>query len=369
VKNPPKKDNARYDAGLLKYINSLFGSRPGENVVGEYIIYLKTQADVSERTRTLYIKDLFGTYDLGDKFIRSAEYTFFTFLDREKVDFSRAIDRELVRKYIVWLHDHEIANSSINRRLSALRSFYKFLLVEEKVDASPLPVGTHEKKSPRSSLSVKTDRHIPDFLTSGEVEQLLNTPNLTKPEGKRDRAILELLYAAGLRVSEITGLDTGDVDFESREIRVTGKGNKERIVLIGIPALAALTDYVNNVRPGFLAGRADNALFISKFGQRLIDRRMQKMLKRYAAAAGIEKNIHPHVLRHTFATHMLDGGADLRVVQELLGHADLSTTQIYTHVTKQQARKVYMASHPGAQEKDVINGNQEPNTQPPSKTV
>jgi site-specific recombinase XerD len=366
VKNSPEQNNYRYDAVLLNYINGLFGSHTNENVLGEYILYLKTQADVSDRTRTLYIKDLFGTYNIGDKFIRSAEYTFFTYLDRENVDFHQNIDREVIRKYIVWLHGNRIANSSINRRLSALRSFYKFLLIEKKVDASPIPVGTHEKKSPRSSLSVKTDRHIPDFLTYQEMNLLLNTPDLTKPTGKRDRAMLELLYASGVRVSELWQLNLGSINWDTREIRVIGKGSKERVVLVGLPAVAALKEYVEGSRPHLASGPADDALFLNDRGKRLSMRGIQKILKYYSNAIGRPRSAHPHVLRHTFATHMLDGGADLRVVQELLGHADLSTTQIYTHVTKQQARKVYLTAHPGAKEES--NGNQRPDTEAPSKT-
>lgn len=340
----------RYDAGLLAYINDLFDGRPGNNLFGEYILHLDTEAGVSERTRTLYVRDLFGTYQPGDPFIRSAEYTFFNFLSLRKIASPRQIDRDLIRKYVVWLANNRIAGSSINRRLSAVRSFYKFLLVREKIDASPIPVATHQRNSPRSSISVKTGRRIPHFLTSGEIEQLLSAPDQTRPEGRRDRAIIELFYASGLRISELWRLDLTGINLESREIRVVGKGSKERVVLIGLPAASALKIYIDNGRPALSADGRSSALFLSHQGKRLTMRAIQKLIKRYSSALGIEKEVHPHVLRHTFATHMLDGGADLRVVQELLGHADLSTTQIYTHVTKQQARKVYLTTHPMAQE-------------------
>jgi len=163
---------------------------------------------------------------------------------------------------------------------------------------------------------------------------------------------MELLYASGLRVSEIWQLNLNNLDLESREIRVLGKGAKERIVLMGVPAASALRDYIYGGRAKLLSSRLTTALFLNHKGGRLSTRGIQKMLKQYSVTIGIEKNVHPHVLRHTFATHMLDGGADLRVVQELLGHADLSSTQIYTHVTKQQARKVYLTAHPMAREKD-----------------
>src|ERR1035437_3121224 len=325
-------EDRRYDGSLLAYVNALFENQANENIVGQYLVYLKTVVGVSPRTKRLYIEDLFGTYELGDPFIRSAEYTFFNFLNLERVEISNQIDRQLVRRYVAWLSNNHIASSSINRRLSALRSFYKFLLSESKVETSPIPVATHQRNSPRSSLSVKMAQKIPEFLTRDEIEALLTAPDLNRPEGKRDRAILELFYAAGLRVSEMTGLNLDSVNFETRELRVTGKGSNERIVLIGIPAASALSDYVNNVRPSLLGPMRTDALFISRYGRRLIDRRIQKLMERYALSTGLEKNLHPHVLRHTFATHMLDGGADLRVVQHLLGHADLSTTQIYTHI-------------------------------------
>jgi integrase/recombinase XerC len=349
---PNQPDDRQYDAYLLAYVNSLFGNQADENVVGQYLIYLKTVVGVSPRTKRLYIEDLFGTYDLSDPFVRSAEYTFFNFLNLQKVAIVNQIDRQLIRSYVAWLSNNHIANSSINRRLSALRSFYKFLLSEGKVETSPIPVATHQRNSPRSSLSVKMDKRIPEFLTQDEVKALLAAPDLTKPEGKRDRAILELFYAAGLRVSELTALDFKALDLESRELRVTGKGSKERIVLMGIPAASALSEYVKSSRPLLLGKAKTEALFVSRYGKRLLDRRIQKLLEGHSASMGIQKKLHPHMLRHTFATHMLDGGADLRVVQHLLGHADLSTTQIYTHISKQQARKVYLTTHPMAQPED-----------------
>jgi integrase/recombinase XerC len=205
---------------------------------------------------------------------------------------------------------------------------------------------------------MKLDKKIPVFLTQAEMEKLLAAPDTARPEGQRDRAMLELLYASGLRVSELWQLNLGSLNLDSREIRVVGKGSKERIVLMGIPAAEAVRDYIDRGRTEFISHRPSDALFLNTRGRRLSMRGIQKILKHYAASTGIEKKVHPHVLRHTFATHMLDGGADLRVVQELLGHADLSTTQIYTHVTRQQARKVYLNAHPMAQEKDVSHGNQ-----------
>jgi site-specific recombinase XerD len=354
-----KQTEYKYDLELLACINRLFSHHSSDNVFAEYLLYLKTEGDVSKRTVALYVKDLFGTYNPEENFFRSAEYTFFTFLDRMNIESQEQIDRELARKYIVWLYEHKISSSSINRRLSALRSFYKFLLIEKKVEKSPIPVGTHVSKSPRSSLSVKMDKRIPNFLTEPEMLKLIGLPDVSKPAGKRDRAILELLYASGLRVSELWQLNLESLNLEERQIRVIGKGSKERVVLMGIPAASALVDYIAHGRLSLGEKPRGRALFLNNQGKRISVRGIQKLIKHYTAASGIEKSVHPHVLRHTFATHMLDGGADLRVVQELLGHADLSTTQVYTHVTKQQARKVYLSTHPLAREKGESNGSSE----------
>jgi len=164
---------------------------------------------------------------------------------------------------------------------------------------------------------------------------------------QRDRAILEMLYAAGMRVSELVNMNMEQVDLAANEIRVWGKGSKERMVLIGGPAARALTDYIEHGRKSLLGKKKNNALFLNRYGERILVRRVQKIISRYSRS--IDKKIHPHILRHTFATHLLDGGADLKVVQELLGHADLSSTQIYTHVTQSQARRIYLAAHPMAQ--------------------
>jgi integrase/recombinase XerC len=232
--------------------------------------------------------------------------------------------------------------ASTARKLSAIRSFYKYLLRERMVAANPIA----------TTASPKLDRRLPSFLTQEEIEQLLEAPDLSKPQGQRDRALIELLYASGLRVSELVNLNLEQVDLHTREIRVRGKGSKERMVLMGKPAATALNAYLNQGRPSLLGEKRSNAIFLNRYGQRIMERRVQKIIQEYAERAGIDKRVHPHMLRHTFATHLLDGSADLRVVQELLGHANLSSTQIYTHITKSQARKVYLSAHPMAQNKD-----------------
>jgi integrase/recombinase XerC len=191
---------------------------------------------------------------------------------------------------------------------------------------------------------------LPSFLTVEEAKRLIESPDLTTPQGLRDRALLEMLYASGLRISELVKMDMEQVNLHTNEIRVWGKGSKERMVLMGAPAAEALTAYIERGRPGLLAGKKSHALFINRYGGRLPARRVQKILDKYARS--IDKKVHPHMLRHTFATHLLDGGADLKVVQELLGHADLASTQIYTHVTQSRARKTYLSAHPLARKAD-----------------
>jgi tyrosine recombinase XerC len=313
-------------------------------VFKRYLNYLRAERNASQYTIRNYSTDLLGTYK------QSAGKGFFQFLALKKVSDFQQVDKQTVRDYLAWLVDQKIDKSSLARKLSAIRSFYRFLLVEGFLEKSPIPINASGRKGERSNLSPKLDKRLPVFLTQEETKQLLNRPDSSKPAGQRDRAILELLYASGLRVSELNQLDLDDIDLESREIRVLGKGAKERVVLMGIPAAESIKEYIESGRLQLSNKLRERALFLNKKGGRLSVRGIQKLVQHYAV--GLEKAVHPHVLRHTFATHMLDGGADLRVVQELLGHADLSSTQIYTHVTKQQARKVYLTAHPMAREKD-----------------
>ena len=317
-----------------------------KEVFKRYLDYLQAERNASRYTLRNYRTDLEGTCKHGEG------NGFFQFIQLRKIADFKDVDKQLIRDYLGWLSERGIDKSSMARKLSAIRSFYRFLLNEGILEHSPIPINATGRKGERSTLSPKQEKRLPVFLTEAEMARLINTPDLQKPEGMRDKAILELLYASGLRISEIWQTNIASLNLESHEVRVIGKGAKERVVLMGIPAITAITNYLAQARPQLLNKRSNDALFVNYQGRRLSMRGMQKMLKHYAAANGLEKNVHPHVLRHTFATHMLDGGADLRVVQELLGHADLSSTQIYTHVTKQQARKVYLTAHPMAQEKN-----------------
>jgi site-specific recombinase XerD len=315
-----------------------------QEIFQRYLNDLKGEQNASKYTLRNYHDDLLGTYKRGQG------TGFFQFLINRKIDDFQLVDKQTIRDYLAWLIKRDIQRSSLSRKLSAIRSFYRFLLKEGIISTCPIPINASGRKGERSSLSPKLDKRLPSFLTLAEINQLLQAPDITKPEGKRNRALLELLYASGLRVSELWQLNLENIELESREIRVLGKGSKERIVLMGVPAALALKEYVQNGRSQLSDRVKDSALFLNNRGRRLSIRGIQKMLQHYARGIGLEKDVHPHVLRHTFATHMLDGGADLRVVQELLGHADLSSTQIYTHVTKQQARKVYLNTHPMAKE-------------------
>jgi integrase/recombinase XerC len=300
-----------------------------------YLRYLEIEQSASKYTVRNYRSDLLGNY------VRGEPRGFFQFLDERRITSVKQFDRPLMRDYAAWLMERGVARVSIARKLSAARSFCRYLVRENIIEETPFK---------KTSL-IKLDKRLPNFLTLPEMSRLLAAPDPGKPLGKRDRALIELLYASGLRVSEIVALDLADIKPENRDILVRGKGNKERMVLVGIPAREAIDDYVKHARPTLLTNKRQAALFLSKGGNRLAARRIQKLLNRYALAAAINKRVHPHVLRHSFATHMLNGGADLRVVQELLGHASLNTTQIYTHVSKERARQVYLSAHPMAKMK------------------
>jgi integrase/recombinase XerC len=308
-------------------------------VVDRYVNYLAAGKNASPYTVRTYKLALVGNQ------LHGKEKGFIPFLLSHNISALESVTRQILRDYMYYLMQTGMAKSSIANKISAIRSFYRYLHREGIVQKNPL----EEISSP------KLDKRLPHILTADEIVRLLASPDVAKPAGQRDRAILELLYASGLRVSEIVRLNLKNIDLLSHEIRVIGKGNKERIVLMGTPAANAISTYLNEGRLELLSNHRSDAVFINKMGRRIIERRVQKIIDQHAAQANIGQKIHPHILRHTFATHMLDGGADLRVVQELLGHASLSTTQIYTHVSKAQAKKVYLAAHPLAQHNTADN--------------
>ena len=260
------------------------------------------------------------------------------FMTSRGIDAFSDLDRRAIRTYLSWLHELGYVRPSIARKLSVLRTLFRWLNRRGIADQDPLP----------ARGSFKTDSRLPRFLSQDEASKLMAAPDPASDKGIRDRALLELIYAAGLRVSEVNGLDLDKVNLDTRELRVIGKGSKERVVLIGPPARDAILAYVREVRPNVASADAGGALFVNRFGERLSRRSIQKIVRGYAAHAGLGSQVHTHTLRHSFATHMLEGGADLRVVQDLLGHSSPATTQVYTHVTQREARRAYMSAHPRA---------------------
>ena len=253
------------------------------------------------------------------------------------------VDRSLLRSYLAELDTAGYVKASIARRVAELRSFGDFLVREQVLERNPF----------RMVDAPRVPKRLPRYLTLAEVEALLAVPDTSTPLGLRNRAIIEVLHAAGVRVSELVGLDVADADLAQAQVRVLGKGGKERIGLLGRPAVHAVRAYLGAGRPALLGRRPTNALWLNHRGGRLTARGVALMLTGAGKQADIRTHVSPHVLRHTFATHLLDGGADLRVVQELLGHANLATTQVYTHVSQSRAREVYMRAHPRARTADL----------------
>jgi len=291
--------------------------------IDKYIRHLNINLGRSEHTADAYSRDL-------NDFLR--------FCEKSGAPSSPAdVDIKLARRYLADLKREGRSRATMARRVSALRSFFKFLkregVVEKNVFAA-LDIPRRPKKTP-------------EFLFAEEVSALLKAPDET-PAGLRDKAILELLYSSGIRVSELVSLNISDINPGRPELRVIGKGRKERIVFIGAPARRATMDYIARGRPELGVTQDNSALLLNKSGGRLSTRGVQRVVEKHINKIATAKRISPHSLRHSFATHMLNAGADLRTVQELLGHASLSTTQIYTHVSSERLRKTYDDAHPRA---------------------
>jgi len=253
-----------------------------------------------------------------------------------------AVDHLLVRSYLASLQRHGYSKRSMARKLAALRSFFRYLC----------RLGVLEQNPADHVSTPKQEQKIPEFLYEDEVVNLLMCPDSRTPLGIRDRALLETLYATGLRVSEVVGLNLRDVDYSLGQVTVFGKGSRERIVPLGSEAIGALGRYLQYARPELLRQRrdggvlAEQALYLNRFGKRLTARGVRYLVEGYVSHTAIKRKCSPHTIRHSFATHLLNHGADLRSVQEMLGHLNLSTTQIYTHVTKERLKKVYDQAHP-----------------------
>lgn len=296
------------------------------NYPEKFLTYIAVEKNNSELTVSNYRRDLQSFAD----FMQERLHKPFVW---EKVG---PLD---IRAYLAFLNSKQYARRTVSRRVSALRSFYKFLVRENIIDSSP----TAKIHSP------KLNKKLPTFLDEEEINELLNMPD-QKPLGRRDQAVLELLYATGCRVSELVGLTLDRIDLGNRFVILLGKGNKERLVPLGhscCNALAAYYPYRAELMKKYRV-QEHNFIFVNSRGGVLTDRSVRRVLEKYISQLAIKKNVSPHTIRHTFATHLLAHGADLRAVQELLGHANLSTTQIYTHVTTERIASVYKANHPRA---------------------
>ncbi len=261
---------------------------------------------------------------------------FFDHLRGKKIQDVRDVAKLDVQGFLLTLRKKNLNAKSIARDLAAIRSFFRFLIQEGILEANPV----EDLESP------KVAKTLPEILSVKEIEQVLEQPNLRTPLGMRDRAMLELLYATGMRVSELTHLPTHQVNLEGGYVLLYGKGSKERIVPLGSEAMKWVALYLKGARESLSKGKENPSLFINRSGKRMSRQRFWKNLKDYARKAGLHKRITPHLLRHSFATHLLERGADLRSVQMMLGHVDISTTQIYTHVSGERLKKVHKQYHP-----------------------
>ena len=296
----------------------------GSALLDAYLEELRLLRNLSPHTLRNYRTDL-------SHFIR--------YLDEQELSVAD-VTRLTYRSYLDGLKQAGVAQGSLRRRASTIKSFFRHLFHGRVLPSDAL----------RLASTPKTPRMLPRFLSVGEVEALISAPDGNTPAGLRDRAILEVLYGSGLRISELVPLRLSSMDWENAILRVHGKGDRERVALVGDHAYLALEDYVRNARPQLLQDRAEGALWLNRFGGGLSARAVQLAVRRYAVAAGLPKAVHPHLLRHSFATHMLERGADIRVVQELLGHSNVATTQIYTHVTESAKRAAIDRSLDGISE-------------------
>ncbi|WP_078553155.1 site-specific tyrosine recombinase XerD [Bacillus alkalicellulosilyticus] len=295
-----------------------------QELVADFIHYVVVERGLADNTIQSYRRDL----QQYTKYQKEVEVN--SHIDE--------IDRTCILNYLYFLKDQGKADTTIARNIASIRAFHQFLLREKKADKDP----TVHIEIPKSA------KRLPKVLSTEEVEALLEVPHGTDPFSIRNKAMLELLYATGMRVSELCQLELQDVHMTMGFIRCIGKGNKERIIPLGSLANQSMKVYLENARPRMLKKRSHQKVFVNHIGNPLSRQGFWKILKALAKKAKIEKELTPHTLRHSFATHLLENGADLRAVQEMLGHADISTTQIYTHVTKTRLKDVYAQFHPRA---------------------
>ncbi|GEP18670.1 site-specific tyrosine recombinase XerD [Pediococcus argentinicus] len=294
-----------------------------DRLVEEYLHALVVEKGLSQNTVVSYRQEL---------------RRFITFLSKENIKDIKNVDRYVILNFLDELDRAGISRNSIIHAISSLRKFFLYLLQINMITDNPM----------NNIVPPKKAQHLPSILTTDEVERLLATPNTATNLGVRDRAILEVMYATGLRVSELIHLNLNELHLEMGLIETVGKGDKQRVIPIGDVAIKWLNEYLQGPRGALLKNQNYDIVFLNQHGRPMTRQGIWKNLKQLVLKAGITKNITPHTLRHSFATHLLENGADLRIVQELLGHADISTTQIYTHVTQQRLTNVYNKYHPRA---------------------
>ena len=291
-----------------------------EKEINKFIDYLKYQKNYSIYTCNNYKKDL-------------KEYN--NFIVSNKLDYKN-LSYEDATKYLKFLNEEKNAKSSISRKLSSIRSFYKFLVLNNITDKNIFLIVSSPKK----------DKKIPKFINYSDINEIFNAPNINTPSGQRERLILEILYGSGVRVSELVNIKLKDINLNNKSILIYGKGSKERIVSFGDYAYEIILKYINEGRVNLLGNIKSDYLIVGKNKENLTTRRIEQIIDKIIEKTSIKLNITPHVFRHTFATHLLDNGCDLLAVQELLGHASLSSTEIYTHVSNEHLRAVYRKCHP-----------------------
>ena len=290
-------------------------------LVENFLNYLQVERGLADNTIFSYRRDLSG---------------FAKYLESNHINNIANTRHSNVTDFMMYQKDRGLESSSISRHLAAIKAFYRFLVKERIL-----------REDPTSLLeSPKLFKRIPDVLSIQEIDSILNMPNLKDNKGIRDKAILEIMYATGMRVSEAADLRLGDLNMEVGFLRCRGKGNKERIVPLGKKAIIAIRRYLENARKKLAKRSSSDNVFLNRSGKRISRQSLWKIIKYYAKEAGIKKNIKPHTLRHSFATHLLERGAGLRAVQEMLGHADISTTQIYTHINKDRLKGIHQKYHP-----------------------
>ncbi len=300
-----------------------------EQEIERFLVYIKNKNTGSQHTADAYGRDL---------------RRFLDYVKGKNIDTWDKVDKDTAKKYIDFLCGDSIAflkSSTLNRNLSGLRSFFNYLILNGKVASNPF---TRIRALRGAAL-------LPDFLLFEEIERLFDAIDTQTPQGRRDRVMFELMYASGLRVAETAKLLVSNIDLNQRVLRIRGKGSKERFVPFYPSIGNLLKDYLGKDRNELLDGSRDEHVFINNRHKPLSERGIQYLLDQYAKLANLNKTVHPHMLRHSFATHLLDNGADLRIVQELLGHAHLSTTQIYTHVSVDRLKSAYLSAHPRAKDK------------------